>query len=191
VRGCLVPVSVLLVAALAGCSTNASRSSRLTQGEAELFLPEFAVSHELKAGEGFRMPELLLPAVQPVVGIDAGIQYGTDGDKRSADLCIEIGIDETGDVVEQTVFASPLYCPDSLAASLERFRAAILAATQRWRFRPAAFCTDAQSMDPEADPCGGTTAIIEPVGVKLAFAFAFRLENGDVRVERQPLVVPP
>lgn len=189
-RRCLVPVSVLLVAALAGCSTNASRS-RLTQGEAELFLPEFAVSHELKAGEGFRMPELLLPAVQPVVELDAGIQNGTDGDNWSADLCIEIGIDETGGVVEQAVFASPLYCPDSLAASLERFRAAIIAATQRWRFRPAAFCTDTQSMDPDADPCEGTTAIIEPVGVKLAFAFAFRLENGDVRVERQPLVVPP
>lgn len=182
---------MMLVAGLAGCSTNASRSSRLTQGDAELIVPGFAVTHELRAGEGFRMPELLLPAVQPVVEIDAGNQDGLDGDDWSADLCIEIGIDEMGEVVEQTVFASPLYCPDSLAPSLEMFRAAILAATQRWRFRPAAFCTGAQSMDPDTDPCGGTTAIIEPVGVKLAFAFAFGLENGDVRVERQPLGVPP
>lgn len=180
-------MSVLLVAC---AGPKGVRPPLAAQGEADLIVPDFAVHHEIRPGEGFRMPDLILPAAKPVVTMPVEALQQAGQEAWTLHLCIEIGIDDLGAVIEQAFFSDALYCPEVAHSRLADFRAEIAEATGAWRFVPAAICTDPLHTDITSDPCASASAVIEPVGVKLAFVFEFRIERGILSSASMPLSAP-
>lgn len=190
-RSVLLILAVLPGVLLVACGGQTGvRLPLAAQAEADLIVPDFAVHHEIRPGEGFRMPDLILPAAKPVVAMPAGSLDQADPEGWALHLCIEIGIDDSGAVIEQAFFSDALYCPEVAHSRLADFRAAIVEATGAWRFVPAAICTDALHIDITSDPCESASALIEPVGVMLAFVFEFRIDRGILSSASMPLSGP-
>lgn len=179
-------VAVLLLAALANGAGCRARTDAMLRGEPGLILPDFAESYELRADEGFRMPELIEPASMPTLALPSAQQPMNADNAPQTFVCVELAISENGEVIGQEFFDDARYCPSGPSGLTDALQRAVLDATAACRFRPAAFCT-ADAMDPDIDPCGEPGAVIEPVGVKLAFVFAFEAEDGNLASTVVPL----
>lgn len=179
-------LAVLLLAVLANGAGCGARTEAMLRGEPGLILPDFAESYELRADEGFRMPELIEPASMPTLALPSATQPTDAANTLQAAVCVELETSATGEVMGQRFFADARYCPTDPSGLTDALQRAVLDATAGWRFRPAAFCT-ADVTDPDIDPCGEPAAVIEPVGVKLAFVFAFEAEDGNLASTVVPL----
>lgn len=96
------------------------------------------------------------------------------------DVCLEIEINERGEVYH----SRPLYgipgCPVDAQAVEPAFVATAESAVTHWRFAPTVVCMFAEGVDADAEgnDCANEGAKIEPLAIRLAFAFTFITTDG-------------
>ncbi len=179
--------SVLAVAALlmAGCATHETLTSVDTRAENvghQRLDPTTGTgaaqvaSYQLKATEGYRMPQLNA-GPDPVLG---------DRDPRSelapTTVCLQLVIDAQGRV-ERSL---PVQDRDECTAGNAPENAPLLQSAQdavaAWQYVPAAVCHFAEGKVPaDRGDCQGA-ARIEPVPVSLLYAFTFEIVKGKATV---------
>lgn len=128
--------------------------------------------YALRAGEGYRMPQLQT-APPPVLG---------GRDPRVAlpptTICLQLVVDAEGIVQRSLPLTDRSDCQAGAAAENAVLLQAAGEAVAAWRFRPAAVCHFAAGTVPRDPGDCSTAERIEPTPVSLLYAFTFEIVQG-------------
>jgi hypothetical protein len=95
-------------------------------------------------------------------------------------VCLEIEIDAQGKVYHSPPLHDMPGCPISTRPVEPAFVTSAEAAVMHWRFAPTVVCMFPADVDADAEgnDCADEGAKIEPLAIRLAFAFTFTTTNG-------------
>lgn len=135
-----------------------------------MILPKSAEKIEVPEDQTFLFP---VPVVEPVLP-----EYPTAliASKQSANVCIEIVIDENGEVSRTVPLFDIPDCPDSSNKLNPLFIEASIKAIKQWQFSAAAICKFPVTVK-KNDDCEGDGVIISTIPIKLAYTFGFSVKN--------------
>lgn len=157
-----IVVALLLALAASGCA-----GTRSTRVGAEMILPPLAPQMKLQQREQFFMARHLNPELLP----DYPAALLADGPAQAV-VCVEIVVDEGGEVAWQAPLHAAPRCPPGPVAALAPFEQAALDAVARWQFIAAAVCTYPEGVE-RNDDCRGEGVVEKAVPLRMAFVFEF------------------
>lgn len=161
---------LLVMSVVSGCSHQRVSSGTSGVVDSGLLIPMGASRYEMSDREAYFMPDRLSGYTEPV--------YPTShlGERLDVQVvCIDLTVDEGGDVISSSVNASEAICTPSEHSSA--FQNAALAAVSDWKFFAAQVCTFPEGME-HNDRCDGDGVVVRLLPVKLTYVFEFSLENG-------------
>jgi hypothetical protein len=137
-----------------------------------LIFPESVLRYEMRGDQMFLAPEFVsepaLPAY-PAHLLRAGLPEQV--------ICVEVDIDTGGEVFATRELTDTAGCPTVDAQPDGAFYDVAVTAAVSWQFLAAAVCTFPANIEAN-DRCEGEGVTMEPVEVRLAFAFSFRSDPG-------------
>lgn len=135
-----------------------------------MILPKTAERLEVPEEQQFLFPvpiiEPILPAYPPAL-LGSGIQQI---------ICVEIVIDENGEVSHARPLLDLPECPSSNRPPNPLFTSAAISAVKQWQFAAAAICRFPKTVQ-KNDDCHGDEVVITNIAIKLAYTFTFSVKN--------------
>lgn len=165
---------MLLPLLVANCATTQPQQRTITSTHFDVFIPQGAQRYKIGSNQKMVVGA---PVSQADPAYPASLVTQSIPPRI---VCLEIDIDEHGVVYQ----SRPLYdlpaCPANAQAVEPPFVSTAEQAVLHWRFKPTIVCTfpagtNAQQM---SNNCAGEGAQIQPVAIKLAFAFTFTQTHG-------------
>lgn len=162
-------MKTLILMALVISATSCA-SMRTGNVDANMILPKAAEKIKVPEDQEFLFPAPVIEQILPDYPAELIASGG------SANVCIEIVVDENGEVAE----ASPLFnisgCPDSPSKLNPLFIVASITAVKQWQFSAAAICKFPATVK-KNDGCDGDGVVITTIPIKLAYTFDFNVKN--------------
>lgn len=163
-------VFALAMSAIVACSQGNLKNSGTALGtKYSVFIPPNAIRYEPQSNQKIVVGRPLLQE-SPAYPSDMA-----DKNIPERTICLEIEIDESGEVYS----SKPLYgitnCPADAQSIEQEFVTAATQAVARWRFKPTLLCTFPEDVDMNAahNSCSSERVRAQPIAIKLAFKFTF------------------
>lgn len=162
----MLVIGLLSSVILAGCRTS---HPSLDSVDTRMLLPPGADRHTVEDGEVFLMAapiEEPLPVFRPV-------EHAPN--IPPVTVCVEFVVNMAGGVESVAPVVDGDGCQAPMSALAVEFRDAVMSAVRNWSYVSAALCRPAHPADAD---CEDAASVLQPVPVKLAFAFTYRRSAG-------------
>lgn len=162
----MLVIGLLSVVILAGCRTSHFSLDRV---DTRMLLPPGAERHTVDDGEVFLMAapvDETLPVFQPV---------GHASNIPPVTVCVEFIVNIAGEVESVAPVVDGDGCQAPISALALEFSDAVMSAVRNWSYVSAALCRPAHPADVD---CQDAASVLQPVPIKLAFAFTYRRSAG-------------
>ena len=135
-----------------------------------MILPKTAETLEVPEDQQFLFPT---PIIEPILPVYPAALLGSGVQQI---ICVEIVIDENGEVSNAHPLMDLPECPSSDKPPNPLFTAAAISAVKQWQFAAAAICRFPKTVK-KNDDCQGDDVVITSIAIKLAYTFAFSVKN--------------
>lgn len=170
-------VSLLIVFLLYGCAVSPEENIYRST-DFEPFIPPGATTYQMAENQRIVLGE---PVIQPAPSFPDNA-LNVDGSRTT--VCLELAIGRDGGVITTRPLQGLAGCDSSGVKSAVPFMEAAQKAAIGWQFEPAVLCIFPKEVDAhtKGTDCISEGAIVEPIAIKLAFAFTFRVIEGESSV---------
>lgn len=106
------------------------------------------------------------------------------GDVAPVTVCVEVWLDDAGDVSRLVPAHGTAGCPAQAVAAAAPYEQAVVEAMRRWTFSAAAICRFPERLRAQRErrDCTGKDVALTHVPVRLTYAFTFERQAGRARV---------
>lgn len=167
----VLAIGLLSAVVLAGCRTS---QVSLEGVDARMLLPPGAHRHTVDDGETFLMAA---PIEEPLPVFRPGAHA-----KNIAPItiCVELVVNTAGEVESVNPVVGGDECVAPISPLAMEFAGAVMNAVRKWSYVSAALCRPASPSDMS---CEDPESVVQPVPIKLAFAFTYRRTAGMDKLE--------